>query len=63
MEQPAGSSSESDDISVSGAGEPPAANKVKQCGPTSAEQKPADVKGTFHPSGPKFFERVAVEAL
>ena len=41
-------------ISVSGAGEPPAAKKVKQCGPTSAELKPADVKGTFHPSGPKF---------
>ena len=50
MEQSAGSSSESDDISVSGAGEPPAANKVKQCGPTSAEQRPADVKGTFHAS-------------
>ena len=31
-----------------------AAKKVKQCGPTSAELKPADVKGTFHPSGPKF---------
>ena len=42
-----------DDISVSGAGEPPAAKKMKQCGPTSAELKP-DVKGTFHPSGPKF---------
>ena len=53
MEQSAGSRSESDDISVSGAGEPPAAKKIKQCGPTSAELKP-DVKGTFHPSGPKF---------
>ena len=53
MEQYAGSRSESDNISVSGAGEPPAAKKVKQCGPTSAELKPADVKGTFHPSGPK----------
>ena len=50
----AGSRSESDDISVNGAGEPPAAKKVKQCSPTSAELKPADVKGTFHPSGPKF---------
>ena len=39
---------------VSGAGEPPAAKKVKQCGPTSAELKPADVKGTFHPSGLRF---------
>ena len=54
MDQFAGSRSESDDISVSGAGEPPAAKKVKQCGPTSAEQKPADVKGTFRPSGLKF---------
>ena len=54
MEQSAGSRSESDDISVSGAGEPPAAKKVKQCGPTSAELKPADGKGTFHPSVPKF---------
>ena len=54
MEQSAGPRSESDDISVSGAGEPPAAKKVKQCGPTSAVLKPADVKGTFHPSGPKF---------
>ena len=53
MEQSAGSTSESDDISVSGAGEPPAAKKMKQCGPTSAELKPV-VKGTFHPSGPKF---------
>ena len=25
---------------------------MKQCGPTGAELKP-DVKGTFHPSGPK----------
>ena len=40
--------------SVSGARErPPAAKKMKQCGPTSVELKP-DVKGTFHPSGPKF---------
>ena len=54
MDQSAGSRSESDDISVSGAGEPPAAKKVKQCGPTSAELKPGDVNGTFHPSGPKF---------
>ena len=46
MEQSAGSRSESDDVSVSGAGEPPAAKKMKQCGPTSAELKP-DVKGTF----------------
>ena len=54
MEQSAGSRSESDDISVSGAGErPPAAKKMKQCGPTSVELKP-DVKSTFHPSGPKF---------
>ena len=36
MDQSAGSRSESDDISVRGAGEPPAAKKVKQCGPTSA---------------------------
>ena len=33
------------------------------CGPTSAELKPADVKGAFHPSGPKFLNvHVAVEA-
>ncbi|KAL5502127.1 hypothetical protein EMCRGX_G008851 [Ephydatia muelleri] len=44
MEQSAGSRSESDDISVSGAGKPSAAKEMKQCGPTSAELKP-DVKG------------------